>query len=766
MPNTEKTALILTGGDALRLRPLTCSKPAAMLPVCGTPLISYTLRLLKEQGFKHIFAAADRLSSEITGYLEDVPEIDFIISHSPEGVCAALKKTAEVCGGEDITVIFGNLLFDTDLNAALERHKSSKADVTVLTRQVNPGSPSDNILAVTDGDGSPITDIIPCPARENCRSETAAAGIFIVSPQTALKADKYGEDILLDFIPNVIKSGGKVLNMSAEGYFCSIADTEGYFAANGGVLNGEYPHRPENVIKTADTRPELKLSPPAYIAPSAQIAPGAEIGAGTIIGENVTVCRGAKLHGAIVMDGAYIGERATVNSGVIGAGARLLTGAAVYEGAVVGDSAVIAEQAVVRSGVKIWNGRHIDAYACAAQDIKYGFLTPVRIGEDGVCGETGSIVTPQTAAACGSSLASLGGRIGIGCKDNPASKSLALAAAAGVTAAGAEAWFFGVCSAPALEFCTAKSGLAAGCWIEAGITAKIRLCSGDGLPLTRAEEKIIESGLNRSEYRRASFSRFGEIRDSAAITGLYSAMLENSAPRKLTKIKAVLNTSGSSVSGVCEKILERINGRGGENRETIVFHIGGDGKGISAYTEATGYVFEEKLLLLACMKRFSEGYDAALPYDFPKAADKLAKKFGGRVLRYSGCPSDPGDSEARRLAAETPFVRDGAALMLTVLDFLETRGITLAEALEELPDMALSTRFVPIDRQPVRLLRSIFTGGAATADGVEINDRRGRVLIRPVKTEKGVLMKVESCSMEAASELCDFYQDLLLENRG
>lgn len=766
MPNTEKTALILTGGDALRLRPLTCSKPAAMLPVCGTPLISYTLRLLKEQGFQHIFAAADRLSSEITGYLEDVPEIDFIISHSPEGVCAALKKTAEVCGGEDITVIFGNLLFDTDLNAALERHKSSKADVTVLTRQATPGSPSDNILAVTDGDGSPVTDIIPCPARENCRSETAAAGIFIVSKKIALEADKYGEDILLDFIPNVIKNGGTVLNMSAEGYFCSIADTEGYFAANSGVLNGEYPHRPENVIKTADSRPELKLSPPAYIAPSAQTASGAEIGAGTIIGENVTVCRGAKLHGAIVMDGAYIGERATVNSGVIGAGARLLTGAAVYEGAVVGDSAVIAEQAVVQSGVKIWNGRHIDAYACAAQDIKYGFLTPVRIGEDGVCGETGSIITPQTAAACGSSLASLGGKIGIGCKDNPASKSLALAVAAGITAAGAEAWFFGVCSAPALEFCTAKSGLAAGCWIEAGITAKIRLCSGDGLPLTRAEEKIIESGLNRSEYRRASFSRFGEIRDSAAITGLYTAMLENAAPRKLTKIKAVLNTSGSSVSGVCEKILERINGKGRENRETVVFHIGGDGKGISAYTEATGYVFEEKLLLLACMKRFSEGYDAALPYDFPKAADKLAKKFGGRVLRYSGCPSDPGDSEARRLAAETPFVRDGAALMLTVLDFLETRGITLAEALEELPDMALSTRFVPIDRQPVRLLRSVFTGGAATADGVEINDRRGRVLIRPVKTEKGVLMKVESYSMEAASELCDFYQDLLLENRG
>ena len=551
------------------------------------------------------------------------------------------------------------------------------------------------------------------------------------------------------------------MSYTAEGYFCSISTIEGYFAANNDVLSGTYPRRPENIVRTAEARPELKLLPPVYIAPSAEISAGVEIGAGTIIGENVTVCRGAKLHGAILMDGSFVGERATVNNGIIGTGARLLTGSSVYEGAIVGDSAVISEQAVVRSGVKIWNGRHIDSYSCAAQDIKYGFLTPMRIGEDGICGETGSIITPQTAAACGSALASLGSKIGIAYKDSPASKSLAMAVAAGVTSAGGEVWFFGASSAPALEYCTAKSGLAAGCWVEAGITAKIRLCSGDGLPLTRSEEKIIEGGVNRSEYKRASFSKFGEIRDAAAITRLYSAMIETAAPKNLTRIKAVLNTSGTAVDELCGGILNKINNKNGS---PIVFHIGSDGKGVSAYTDETGYVFEEKLLLIACMRRFAMGYDIALPYDFPKAADRLAKKFGSRILRYSGCPSDPTDSEARRLAAETPFVRDGAALMMSVLEVLESRGITLAEAVAELPDMALSTRFVAIDKQPVRLLRSIFAGGTATSDGVEINDRKGRVLIRPVKTEKGVLMKVESYSMEAAAELCDFYQDLLRNN--
>lgn len=755
--DTLKTALILAGGDGLRLRPLTCTKPAAMLPVCGVPLISYTIDLLEQHRFSQILVAADRLSAVLTDYLDN-SSADFIISPVPEGSCHALQKAAETSESKYITVIFGDILFDTDLSAALEYHASSDADVTILTRE--PLSGSDNILTVTDSNNR-VTSLIPCAARENCRSDTAAAGIFIVSREAALEAGESGSDLLNEFIPSVIRKGGIVMSMPAEGYFCDVSTHEGYFSANSAVLGGDYPSRPEHIIKTAGERPELKLAPPVYIAPSADVAAGAEIGAGTVIGENVTVCRGAKLRGAVIMDGAFIGERATVNNAAIGTGARLLTGASAFEGAIIGDNAVIAEEAIIQSGVKIWNGRHIDSYACAAQDIKYGFLAPMRISEDGICGETGSIITPQTAAAVGSALASLGKKIGVGYKASAASKSLALAVAAGITAAGAEAWLFGESSSPALAYCTAKSGLSAGCWIEAGITAKIRICSGDGMPLKRSEEKIIEGGVNRSEYRRASFSHFGEIRDTAAIMRLYGAMLEETAPKKLSKIKAVLNTSGAAVSSICENILCRINKKEGS---PIVFHVGSDGRGLSAYTDETGYIFEEKLILIACTQRFSRGQDVALPYDFPQAADKLAEKYGSKVLRYSGCPSDPEDSEARRLAAETPFVRDGAALMMTVLETLESRDLTLAEAAAELPDMALSTRFVAIDKHPVKLLRSLFSEQQVSGDGVVIDDRRGRVLIRPVKTEKGVMMQVESYSAEIASELCDFYQDLLTKS--
>lgn len=748
------SALILAGGDGLRMRPLTCTRPKAMLPVCGAPLISYTLAALKRQGFGSVLIAADRLSNVITDCLDEDENLDFLISPSPEGGCRALGEALKICGTDALAVISGDLLFDMDLNGAIAAHREASADITVVTAKTDRPA-AGALAAVKDGF---VTDIIPAPARESCISDLAVTGIFIVSPSAAAEAERCG-DILTELIPSVIKNGGRALNYTAEGIFIDVNVPEDLFTASSAVLEGKIRGN-GHIIKTREERPELKISAPAYIASSADVAPQVEIGAGTVIGENVTVCRGAKINGSIIMDGAFIGERATANGAVIGAGARLLAGASVFEGSVTGDCAVIAEQAVVRCGVKIWNGRHIDSYACASQDVKYGFLTPVKIGEDGICGETGSSVTPQTAALAGSALASLGGKIGIGFRDTPASKSLALAAAAGVAAAGAEAWLFGVTTAPALYYCTAKSRLSAGCWFDAGITAKIRFCSADGLPLSRSEEKIIEGGINRSEYRRAGFNHFGVIRNTAAIVRLYKNMLEDIPPHALRETRAVLNTSGSAVTEMCGGIFSRISEKNGK---PIVFHIGADGTGTSAYTEETGYVFEEKLTLICCARRFEQGQDIALPYDFPQAADRLAERYGRKVLRYSGCPSDKGDSEARRLAVKTPFVRDGAALALSVLEALESRGMTLAQAVAELPEMALATRFVAVDRHPVQLLRKICAEEQASGDGIVVSDKRGRVMIRPVKTEKGVLMRVESFSMEAASELCDFYQDRLRE---
>ncbi len=718
----EKTSLILAGGEASRLRPAADNLPKALLPICGKPLLDYTLDTLRKQGCPEIIVAADRRSDALSEHLAGCNDVTLAAYPLSEGNFSAVANAAKGC--EDfITVIFGDVLYDFDLTAAEQFHIATGADVTIVTCAAETPS----LYAVAEADeNNRVTAVLPCPARENCRSDLAVTGIFIVDKTAVEKADC--TDLLTEFLPKIISSG-KVMNFTADGFFLDIDTPADLFSA------------------------AKKLSDGVYIHPSAQLAEGVKIGSGTSIGASVTVCRGAEIQGTIISDGAYIGERVKIDGAFVGRGARLLSGAEIKQGAVIGDGAVIGEQSVVQDCTKVRSGMHLDSFSRAER----GMFLPLKITDDGICGETGGVITPQSAALAGSAAASLGEKIGIAYRNNPVSECLALAFASGVAAAGGEAWLFGASSEPALCFCTEKSGLSACCYIDGGVTTKMHLFSGDGLPLSRQQEKLAEQGMQGC-YPAAAFNRFGRIRDVSAMTAMYGNALERTAPKKLTKIRAVLNTSGKAVSEACEKNLGKINCKDGA---PVVFHINSNGRGISAYTEETGYVFEEKLVMICCKSLFEQGRDVSLPVDFPTAAERLAEQYGRRIFRYSLCPSDNSDFSARQLAAETPFVRDGAMLMFTVLAVLENRGITLKEAVAELPESAVCTRFVPIGKHPLKLMKNVTAEKKVSGDGITISDEKGQLFIRPVKTEKGILMQAESFSMEAASELCDFYQDLV-----
>ena len=130
----------------------------------------------------------------------------------------------------------------------------------------------------------------------------------------------------------------------------------------------------------------------------------------------------------------------------------------------------------------------------------------------------------------------------------------------------------------------------------------------------------------------------------------------------------------------------------------------------------------------------------SLPYSFPSAADKLASRYGSSVLRYCSCSADSSDREARAMAVKNPFVNDAIALMLSVLDILTTNCCTLKQAVGEIPDFATANRFIPLEDRPSNILRDFCFTRQGHGEGVVVNDNRGRVLIRPVKTGKGVMM--------------------------
>lgn len=741
-------AVILSGGDGMRLRPLTCSLPKVMLKVCNIPLLEYNLAVLKRHNISSIIAA-DRFSNVIAEHFDSshksAPRFSF--AKSPEGTSAALQKAVTEWGipyNEPLLVINGGALADFDYGGIVREHKRGGHALTLILKKVP--CPTDGIAAVEDN--NVLTDIIPCQPRESCASDKILTGSFVISGGAAAKISEYGRDLYRDVIPAMLKSGLKIHTVTADGYFAFLQTPDDLMKINRDVLFGVYPHKPRTV--TSDI----------CIGKNCDIAPDADISDGAVLGDNVSVGSGAKICGGIIGGGAYIGRRATVNYAIIGRNARIGESAGVFEGAVIGEGAVIAESAAIEPNVKIWNGRHIEPFACAANDIKYGFARPVALDEEGITGETNGIITPQLAATVGCAAASVGRKIAVGCKDGAASEALALAVISGIMSAGSDVWFIGETTMPELAYCTKLCGAEVSCYVEAGVTAKIRFLSADGLPLSAGEERLIEKGINRGEYRRSTFTRFGRTSFCGEIKSLYQGKIAGIMPKSAEGIRIIINTPCKRISALCDSIIQDVSDKNGV---PMVFHIGGDGVKISAYTEETGYIFHDKLALICCKSRFERGDTVVLPESFPHAAETLVEKYGGKVLRYCFC-SDGSDEEARKAAEGSEFVRDGIMLMAELLGIMSDSGKTLKELCEELPDFATVNRFIALDAAKLShtaLLRELCTEKQLRGNGVTINDRRGRVMIRPVKTGRGVMMHVESYSAEIASELCDFYQDTL-----
>ncbi len=62
-------ALILAGGLATWLRPLSLTRPKILFPLADVPLIDYTLKGLRECGVDTVVMALNKLADMIRGYL-------------------------------------------------------------------------------------------------------------------------------------------------------------------------------------------------------------------------------------------------------------------------------------------------------------------------------------------------------------------------------------------------------------------------------------------------------------------------------------------------------------------------------------------------------------------------------------------------------------------------------------------------------------------------------------------------------------------------
>ena len=128
-------AVILAGGLGTRLQPYTFFIPKPMLPIGNKPLLEHILEWLKQNnGIDQIVICVSYLHRVIEDYFEDGArfgmKIQYARSDRPLATAGQLKS-AEKLLNETFVCLYGDSIYEFNLDKMINEHKESKALVSM-----------------------------------------------------------------------------------------------------------------------------------------------------------------------------------------------------------------------------------------------------------------------------------------------------------------------------------------------------------------------------------------------------------------------------------------------------------------------------------------------------------------------------------------------------------------------------------------------------------------------------------------------------------
>ncbi len=107
-----ETIIMLCGGLAKRMRPLTDEIPKCMIPINGKPLLDYHLKFVRAAGIKKVILACGHKWEIIKKHYGN--EFEYSIEDEPLGTAGAVKKALSLVDEEEFFVYNADDIIDLD----------------------------------------------------------------------------------------------------------------------------------------------------------------------------------------------------------------------------------------------------------------------------------------------------------------------------------------------------------------------------------------------------------------------------------------------------------------------------------------------------------------------------------------------------------------------------------------------------------------------------------------------------------------------------
>jgi NDP-sugar pyrophosphorylase family protein len=222
-----RRAVVLAGGQGVRLRPYTAVIPKPLMPVGDRPMLDIVLHQLAAAGLERVTIATGYLAELIETFFADGRQhglrVDYHREDEPLGTVGALALIDDL-DDEPFLVMNGDVLTDLDPRRLHAEHVASGAALTVAvarrTVEVSLG-----VMHFSDPDRpAAVTDYVEKPTLEY----EASMGVYCFSPRALAHIEPGRPLDFPDLVLRLLAAGEPVNAFRPGGYWLDLGRHEDY----------------------------------------------------------------------------------------------------------------------------------------------------------------------------------------------------------------------------------------------------------------------------------------------------------------------------------------------------------------------------------------------------------------------------------------------------------------------------------------------------------------------------------------------------------
>ncbi|MBI2836251.1 MAG: NDP-sugar synthase [Chloroflexi bacterium] len=362
-------AVILVGGKATRLQPLTDNLPKAMVPVLNTPFLEHVIRHLSRHGIDEVILALGHLAEPIESYFGGGERLGvkfrYVVEDSPRGTAGGIKNAERYLDGTFVA-LNGDVFTDLDISAMVDFHTQRRSLVTIALAEAD--DPSHYGVIETDSE-SRILSFKEKPRAGEATGNMVNIGTYVLEPEI-LSQIPAGLEVSIErqTFPRLLSDVKPLYAFASPAYWLDIGTPEKYLKLHADLMSGRCrqdifdPAQGLKAGENSNMSLSARITGPVMIGSNCFIGNRVTLTGPVVIGDGSNISAESVIENSVIWAGAWTGPRVSIRNSILADHCYLQANSTI-EGAVLGDNVTVSEGSRVGVGSRIASGTVVERSA-------------------------------------------------------------------------------------------------------------------------------------------------------------------------------------------------------------------------------------------------------------------------------------------------------------------------------------------------------------------------------------------------------------------